>query len=304
MVNYFECKNCGSPHVKVKYAFHSVDKRILQCTKCELMVIHPMPTQENLLSVYNENYYNNEKLTSSDITAIYGYSDYMAERINKQQGYQKICQTINRYNPVAHNQRLLDFGCGLGHFMDSAYDTGYSVSGVEFNAYAIEYIRKRYTYKVISFDEFNKTNEKVNIITMFDVIEHMPNPFETLDRIGMLLEKDGLLVISTMDSRSWLSKLMGKRLEDFRRITEHIYFFSRKNLSEILIKKGFDILEVKSIGHSFELKYLNSRIMHTIPLIGVMMRIFLKVFPFLGDLNIYINPFTKMIIYARNRNKI
>lgn len=294
----FVCRCCGSNHSTVKYTLEKW--RFIQCKSCKLMVIDPLPSIGDIKSVYNEHYFSNPKMIRQDVQGIYGYSDYVGERINKQYAYKNICQKIQLYlkeNPKP--LRLLDFGCGLGHFLDSAYDFGYLVHGVEFNEYAINYIRNRYTYKIIPYEDFIKIDEQFDVITLFDVIEHLRDPFETLNRLYSLINKEGLLIISTMDSNSYMSRLLGLKLEDFKRIREHIYFFSKKNLTDLLTKSGFEILEVASQGHTFELKHLCSRIKNSIPFAGNILAFILNIFPALGNLNIYLNPHTKMIIYAR-----
>lgn len=296
----FICKNCGGRLGRLKFRFNDHGKTIIECISCGLLALNPMPSENDLNLVYNESYFKNEHLTGKQLNEIYGYVDYISERINKQRGYKRICQKINAYL-FSENlpPRLLDFGCGLGHFLDSAYDFGLHVEGVEFNNYAIDYIKKRYAYKIWSFDEFNKLNDQYDVIVLFDVIEHLREPFELLTQLKKLLSNHGLMVISTMDSNSLISRLMGKRLEDFRRIREHLYFFSKKNLTSILARLGFQILEVSSLGHTFEIDHLCDRIKSVLPIASIPIDIVLKIFPFLGKLNVHVNPFTKFIVYAR-----
>lgn len=292
----FVCRVCGSNRSAVKYTLEKW--KFIKCKSCKLMVLDPLPSIDDIKSVYDENYFSNPKMTCKNVQEIYGYYDYIGERINKQYAYKNICQKIQLYmkeRPV----KLLDFGCGLGHFLDSAYDFGYSIQGVEFNKYAINYIRKRYTYRIIPYEDFIKMDEKFDVVTLFDVIEHLQDPFETLNRFSTLINNDGLIIISTMDSHSYISRLLGLRLEDFRRIREHIYFFSRKNLTILLEKLGFEILEVASQGHTFEMRHLCERIKNSLPLVGNILAFILKIFPGLGNMNIYIDPYTKMIVYAR-----
>lgn len=265
-LNNFVCRNCGSNRAVCRYAFESVNKEIRQCRSCGLMVLSPFPTEEDLTEVYDESYFTNPHLASSDISRVYGYVDYISERINKQKGYVNVCEKLLKYlNIGSGNPYILDFGCGLGFFLDAAFDFDFRVHGVEFNRHAIEYIRKRYVYPVSTFDEFKLSNGRYDVITMFDVIEHLRDPFAIIDRAHELLNDSGLLVISTMDSDSLVSKIMGKRLEDFRRIREHLYFFTRASLVSILQGYGFDVLEVSSHGHTFEVQLLTSRIKASLP---------------------------------------
>jgi len=81
----------------------------------------------------------------------------------------------------------------------------------------------------------------------------------------------------------------GKRLEDFRRIREHLYFFNRATCVRSG-NEGLRVLKTESIGHSFEFKLLASRIRAVMPAIGAPIEWLLDVFPFLKRRTIYVNP--------------
>jgi SAM-dependent methyltransferase len=293
------CRNCGSTESFVRYDFPAHGKTIRECRRCRLMVLDPMPSLQELHAVYNQTYFENEQLTQGDPSGVYGYVDYISERINKQTGYRRICERLRAdARPAVEPPRLLDYGCGLGFFIDAAFEHGFAAEGIEFNAYAREYIRKRYRHPVFGPDELAGRGP-YDVITMFDVIEHLHEPFATIERLRDLLAPGGILVVLTMDCTSLTSRLLGKRLEDFRRIREHLYFFDRANLSSILEARGFSMLGVESIGHNFEFKLLASRIRATLPVAGAPLEWLLRVVPFLAHRSIHVNPRTKFIAYAR-----
>ncbi len=303
MTSTFVCAHCGSLRSRVRYTFSDVDKVILECASCHLMVLDPIPSEEELHAVYSEGYFENENLTQSDVSKVYGYVDYISERINKQKNYSTICRTLQRLIVPAHRPpRLLDYGCGLGFFLDSAFESGFEPHGVEFNQYALDYIHRRYAYRAFHFSDMNPA-EHYDVITMFDVVEHLRDPFATIASIRSMLTDSGIVVMTTMDSTSFVSRIMGKRLEDFRRIREHLFFFSRSNLVSVLIKQGFEVLKVGSHGHSFELRLLATRLRAVLPIVGAPMTWLLKVFPFMGNWSIYLDPRTKFIVYARKRRE-
>ncbi len=297
---FTECINCnGTDHVEL-YSFPEAKKRIMKCNYCEMLSLDPKPTPEELRQVYSDSYYDNDKLLEKEIGGIYGYVDYISERINKQSCYKRILSYINRYNvPGLNPSQLLDYGCGLGHFLDIAYDFNHEVYGVEFNQSAIDYIEKRYKYNVQTVDAYNSSTQQFNVITSFDVIEHLLEPSEALQRFAEKLKHNGILVLTTTHARSITSKLLGKRLEDFRRISEHIFFFSPKNLSEMLYKHGFEVLKIHSQGHSFQLDMLCDRLKNTSKIAHGCLKTLLNVLPFLKRVSIYINPLTKFTLYAR-----
>jgi 2-polyprenyl-3-methyl-5-hydroxy-6-metoxy-1,4-benzoquinol methylase len=298
----FECRNCHATRSVVRYEFSGTDKVIRECSACKLMVLDPLPTEEELKAVYNDGYFDNAALTDVDVTKVYGYVDYIAERIHKQRGYSDICGRLDRFvmKPRDRSARLLDYGCGLGFFLDSAFDRGFDVHGLEFNQYAIDYIRKRYAYPVTHSSHFEPTT-RYEVVTMFDVVEHLQDPFGALEEVRDIIAENGILVVSTIDSTSVTSRLMGKRLEDFRRISEHLFFFNRSNLTALLRRLGFDVLATSSLGHSFEIRLLAVRLQSVLPWIGTPMVWLLKLVPFLGGWSIYLNPRTKFIAYARKR---
>jgi cyclopropane fatty-acyl-phospholipid synthase-like methyltransferase len=296
------CRNCGGTNWRVKYRFSSVAKTIKQCGVCRLMVLDPLPTEADLKSVYNETYFANDQLVRYDVSKIYGYVDYISERINKQRGYQRICTKLKQYvRTTSPKPTLLDFGCGLGFFLDAAFDYGFALQGIEFNRWALDYVRSRYAYPVAGFEMLTQLKQRFDVVVLFDVIEHLLDPFEFVAQLREAVADDGVIAVSTMDSLSLVSRMMGPRLEDFRRIREHVYFFSRSNLTDLLRRHGFEILEVSSLGHSFQVEQLVARITSALPSVGAPLSLLLKLFPFARGHSVYLNPRTKFIVYARKR---
>jgi hypothetical protein len=113
-----------------------------------------------------------------------------------------------------------------------------------------------------------------------------------------MISDRGYLLIQTMDSESFVSRLLGKKLEDFRRIREHLYFFSRSSLKEILEHCGWEVTEMRSIGQTFQVAALVDRISVYSKKLSRFLRFI--IYPkWLLDANIYVNPGTKMLVYAR-----
>jgi SAM-dependent methyltransferase len=199
------------------------------------------------------------------------------------------------------NPGWLDVGCGLGYLLDSAFDGGFSVMGLEFNPWAVEQCNKRYAFPVQcgTLDDI-PADKRFDVISMIDVIEHFPDPFDQLARARDHLTGNGILLVVTMDCRSWMSRLIGKGLEDFRRIREHLFFFSRPCLTEIISQKGFAVLESRFVGHTFYVPRLIERIAK--PINESLEEIVGNWFADsnLAELSMTINPQLKMAIFARN----
>lgn len=297
------CEFCKGYSIAAKYNFDS--SSIFKCNDCGLMFLHPIPSILELKKIYNGKYFENETLLSPEMKYLYGYYDYISERLNKQYGYQGIIKSVRELLPTkAHKPRWLDIGCGYGYLMDIVFDNGFEVTGVEFNPYAAKYIKSKYVYPVIegTIKSIPK-DKKFEVISMMDVIEHLRNPFEDLNMIRDLLVENGLIVITTMDSESLTSRILGKKLEDFRRTREHIFFFSRRSMRAVLKQHGYEILKMRSIGHTFQLKFLFERIGNYFPRISKVIKFF--IFPkWLLEANVYINPGTKMLLIAVKSKKM
>lgn len=305
-----KCPYCSNPSPKIRYDFDKC--AIVRCLSCSLMWLYPIPEPHQIADVYGEEYYSNKAFLSSyKEDQIWGYVDYIAERINKQYGYQKLVRNAKNmllsqqqeYFPQ-ENQRWLDVGCGLGYLLDVAFDDGFSVTGVEFNSSAVEYICSKYKFDVRHGDITNIEFEKLfDVISLMDVIEHLRDPFNVIKKIRELISEDGLLILTTMDSDGLVSRILGKRLEDFRRIREHLYFFSRKSLTDALSSNGWEVVAIESIGHTFKLGFLIDRIGLMFPFFSRLLRAI--VWPkWLLEANFYLDPRTKMVIFARPRQKL
>jgi hypothetical protein len=113
-----------------------------------------------------------------------------------------------------------------------------------------------------------------------------------------------VLVISTMDCESLPTRLLGKRLEDFRRTREHLCFFSRKTITAMLKAHGFEVCHIESYGHTFELAFLLSRLAGFFAHSVFMALRRAVVWLGLGRWRITLDPHLKMLVYARKVEQV
>ena len=234
-------------------------EQIRRCQECGLLYIHPLPSEEETREVYGESYFHNDQFMHGTNAALFGYADYVAERFNKQPQFAAIAREIAELVPPSTSRpRLLEVGCGFGYFLDVAFEENFDVSGLEFNPHAVERLKRKYAFPIAcgALETASLPPHSVDAAVLFDVIEHLRDPFTALDRLHGALAPDGVLVLSTVDAESWSSRLLGKRLEDFRRTREHLFFFSRETIRAVLVRHGFEVLHIRSIGHTFDLGFL------------------------------------------------
>lgn len=297
------CPSCRHGGATVRYDFGR--EKILRCPGCRLMYLDPWPTEEDMHAVYGDSYFENPRFMSGDSASLFGYADYIAERFIKQEQYVRIVHQIRHYlPPLTRPSRLLEVGCGFGYFLDTAFEEGFEVSGIEFNRHAVDRLRRKYAFPILfgALEHMDLPAGEYDVVAMFDVIEHLRDPFGALDRLHRALAPGGLLIVATPDAESGVSRLLGKRLEDFRRTREHLFFFGRRTLARILDAHGFDLVSIRSIGHTFTLGHLLDRLaLYNRPLFTVLRRVATRLG--LGGVRVRINPMTKMLVVARRRER-
>lgn len=291
------CMNCGHTFYDLYASYGQTS--IYKCRECSLMIRQPLPNLKILKEIYGPGYYENENLVSTDVNYCYGYLNYRLEcDINRPERIsllKKIHKLLNVAGPS-----LLDFGCGFGDLLQDARNQGFDAHGIELSGFALSEARAagldvRHYMSLETMATFKK---KFDVITGIDVVEHLLDPRAFMQQAYACLAPGGILVLSTMDMNSLIARLMKNRFEDAKRI-DHVYFFNKKNLVELLQKVGFEILEVKSCGRTFSLELLASRLQPNFPTLSRLVWAFLSIFSFTRHMKIRLNPLTKFIVFAR-----
>jgi cyclopropane fatty-acyl-phospholipid synthase-like methyltransferase len=258
-----------------------------------------LPSLAKLKKIYGPDYYENENLLSTDVNNCYGYIDYRFEcALNRAERISQLREIRKRLNAIKPS--LLDFGCGFGDLLRDAQDQGFEAHGIELSGFALAEAKaagldvRRYT----SAKTMATFKKRFDVITGIDVVEHLLDPRGFLEQAHTSLAPGGILVLTTMDIKSLISRLMKNRFEDAKRI-DHVYFFSKRNLTDLLQSVGYKIINVKSLGRTFSLELLASRLQPNFPTLSKIARAFLRIFPFMKHMKIRINPLTKFIVFAR-----
>ena len=158
--------------------------------------------------------------------------------------YRKRFKLIKRFS--FHKGKLLDLGCGEGHFLKHASLQGWDVSGIDLKAENTEFAKKVLQIKnahCAPLGEVLLPEKTFNVVTLYDLIEHLSNPFSELKKINKLLQPGGLVVISTPNVKN--SIFMKERWTGYI-VKGHICFFSKKTLTQMLQRAGFKVIFSKT----------------------------------------------------------
>jgi cyclopropane fatty-acyl-phospholipid synthase-like methyltransferase len=156
--------------------------------------------------------------------------------------------------------RLLDVGCYTGVFMKLAVLEGWTVTGVELSAWAAAIARRNGHGQVhsLALDEACLEPGSFDVITLWDVIEHLSHPAAMLKNVHKLLKPGGIVAVSTHLVDSFAARLLGGRYPFF--MDMHLVHFSRPTLHRMLTECGFEVLACRRHFRVLRLGYFLDRL--------------------------------------------
>ena len=239
------CVVCASDVHRVRYVIKGL--QIVQCSDCSFVYVNSRMPDENLYGLYQKNYFNNPEI---------GYSNYTQHKSALIKTFEERLAFIQPF--VKSREHVLDVGCASGYFLDVLAAQGWKgIEGIELDPELAKELKLKYNV----FDqpiEKIKLEQQYDLITLFDVIEHIPLLNEALENIKNGLAADGLFVIATPNYDSWQRKLLGKRWPHFKPL-EHIYYFDATSLTKILGNHKLKVLKIIPQGTYYEMSYVEKR---------------------------------------------
>jgi ubiquinone/menaquinone biosynthesis C-methylase UbiE len=192
---------------------------------------------------------------------------YIEEREGRVLTFQHHLKPLEQLTGAPVGRPLLDVGAYTGVFVEIAAQHGWDAWGVEPSRWAVEQARARGLQIVQgTLETADLPEAHFDVVTMWDVIEHLTDPREALQRARRLLKPNGLLVVHTIDIESLFARLMGPRWPWLMEM--HLYYFSRRTLQTMLEKCGFRVLSAKPQGRCLRLGYLMNRVGALVPPVG------------------------------------
>jgi len=261
------CPICSNKHIEKYWAMPGY--RLSKCPKCTMVWDHFPP--DNITSQYEKNYFSNENPKG-------GYANYFeGMEINKKTFNDRLKKLEKHFNKKV---KLLDVGCALGDCLLVAKNLGWeNIYGLELSKYASDFAKKRglkiYNGTLLK----NKINQKFDLITMQDVIEHVENPIQNLQAAYNLLNKKGVIYLVTPDVGGLWHKIL-KRFWYHYKPGEHIMYFSEKSIKKALQKSGFNNIKTSKTYHVMSLEYILNRLKFYSPFIFGNLLLIIKKTPF------------------------
>lgn len=222
------CEVCGSTEFTEQ--FEKERHRVRKCSACGLERLEPQPSDVELAGIYGRHYYEAWGLAQDPVSVA---------RLKRA----TFDRRIRLLHELPRGARVLDCGAATGLLMESARAAGFEPYGVELSSYGAGAIASVFGESRVFCGEVTAATfpglplRPFAAIFMYDFLEHVRDPRAVLIRAHDLLSPNGVISICTPEVGSFSHRVMGTAWRHYK--PEHLYYFSRRNLGELLSACGF-----------------------------------------------------------------
>ena len=213
-------------------------QRIVRCSACGLVYVNPRINEKMVSHIYRD-----------AVDEVYVQGE--AGRCHT------FRQCVKKLNKVRQPPgRLLDIGCAAGFFVREAREQGWDAAGIEPSRWLVSWGRKNLGEKLYqgTLRQGSFQDHQFDVLTMWDVLEHVPDPMAELQECSRILRPGGILVINYPDFGSFLARLAGSRW--WFLLSNHLYYFTPITMRKYLEKAGFRVERSAMHWQTLPLGYL------------------------------------------------
>jgi len=238
--------------------------------------------------------FSNPYIGKSDIIKFYSNlkdNEYTDEAGGRAKNFYSILKRLD--NIEKKDKSILDIGAASGIFLYIAKKYGYEVTGIEPSEFLVSEAEKKFNITLFNgtVEEF-KSDNKYSVITLLDIIEHLVDADEFIQKISEFIKDEGILIIVTPDINSITAKIFKTKWWHYR--IAHVNFFNYKSLKYLLYKNNYEIIKRKRYAWNFSLFYLLTRLFPSL-------KNYKKLKKILKKINIKLQLFDSWEIYARRK---
>lgn len=250
-----ECNLCKSSEFELRFKgnidLNSSDRfsqytwhgDLYRCKSCGLVTQKLVHSVDEIIALLKEEKYLDETIGNLIIE-------------EKGVQFRKLISLMKRTSEL-NNARLLDVGANTGVFLQEYKTYSGNIQGIEPSEEAAATAKKLFGHNVENavIGDAHLDDNTFDIITMWDVIEHLYDPRNDLETLFEKLKPGGVIFISTHDVSDWFAKVMGEHYPAY--MYQHFFHFSHKTLTLMLENAGCRVLDLKRFGKSWSFGYLH-----------------------------------------------
>jgi 2-polyprenyl-3-methyl-5-hydroxy-6-metoxy-1,4-benzoquinol methylase len=242
----FVCPLCSSGNIQKFFSAY------YKCRDCTFVFV----SKPDLAS-YEDDYY---------------FFDKKMEKINALRARFQVDFLMRSISVQDKKIKLLDIGCGSGHFLKEAIDRGFDAFGVDISQLAIKRAVDIYGLKgkVFHINSINDIKglceiEGFNVITLWEIIEHLPSPKSSLNEIARFLKPGGYVFFSTPNIGSLYVNILKQNWHGFGIFKYHLSYFNPKTLSFVFPNnQGFKKVAIKTISPYGDPFFITKNLIHSL----------------------------------------
>ena len=236
-----ECPACGADDNKFKY--EKLGFEYSECLNCKTFFMNPRPNEEALEWFYkhsvNYQFWNDHIFPKTDEIR---KKNIFLPRVERMVHY------LKKFSPDANS--IIEIGCAFGSFLELATKNWSfeKVVGVEPTPGLAKTARNKginVIEEVIENIEITDSM-KFDVLTNFEVIEHLGSPISFITKCSDLLKRNGILMLSCPNGAGFDFSILGKECNSLDH--EHLNYFNSSSIEILLNRAGFELLEVSTPG--------------------------------------------------------
>jgi len=226
------CLVCGNKDFEAIY-----DSTLLKCRYCGFVTANLSISEAELKEIYTENYFKGEE-----------YADYLRDKGVLQKNFNNRLEFIFSKFDRKKLSNVLEIGCAYGFFAQVLNEKikGAEFVGLDIAAEAVRYGKETLGQNLKCEDhlQYPPPHKKYTDTFMWDVIEHLPDPEKVIKKVSDETERGGRIYITTGDIDTLVPRF---KKQKWRMIhpPSHLHYFSKKTISLLLEKNGFEVKYVK-----------------------------------------------------------
>ena len=238
------CPACGREQgFSFQFNKHGFD--YVECSGCETLFVNPRPVEKDI-----NDYYVHSKAAKYWSTHLFRETEEARRKHIFAPKAKMVLDIVEEFLEAGLQKNLLDVGMGYGIFAEEIRKYGYfeRIVGIE-PSQPLGSVCKEKGFEIVALpvEEVNYVENSFSVAVSFEVVEHVESPQKFIKAIGNLLQKDGLLIISTLNLHGFeLLSLWDKSESVFP--PHHINFFNLSSLTLLLSKCGFRVIKAFTPG--------------------------------------------------------
>ena len=208
---------------------------IVSCETCDFTFTNPRPKDKSLGDYYKSDMYISHTNSSK------GLFNWMYQTVRKY----AIGTKLTLLKSVTDFECHLDIGCGTGEFLNACQQAGFKVKGIEPSKLARKQAINNYSLSVSEDTNLEQFKDaKFDSISMWHVLEHVPNLIKTITEFQRILNKNGKVIIAVPNHKSWDANYYKEYWAAWD-LPIHLWHFSKETIELLFNKNGFNLIKTK-----------------------------------------------------------